>query len=99
MQKLLQNHALERSKFWVVSISFFNGKNGYGALVGLTFVKGTNVEQHFSFWGKKLENVVSGTCRFYVCKRYKCAEKGCETKRKREGTVPDLLEPFLIKND
>ena len=27
---------------------------------------------------KKLEKVVSGTCRSYVSKRYKCADKGCE---------------------
>ena len=48
---------------------------------------------------KRLEKVVSGTCRSYQRKRYKRAEKGCEQGPNREGTVADLLEPFLIKND
>ena len=38
--------------------------------------------------------MVSGTCRSYVDKRYKCAEKGCEQK---EGTIANFLEQFLIR--
>ena len=48
---------------------------------------------------KKREQLVSGTCRCYVSKRYKCAEEGCEKGPKREGTVADFLEPFLINSD
>ena len=75
-----------------------NGKNGHGALAGLTWVKGTSVDKVFESFFKKLQNMVSGTCRSYVSKRYKCPEEGCEKGQKREGTIADFLEPLLIEN-
>ena len=49
MQTLLQNHALEPSILFVYIIfSFFlMVKIGHGALVGLTYVKGTSVDTFF----------------------------------------------------
>ena len=47
-KQMLQDHALERSKFCFVRFSSRqNGKNSRGALVGLTQVKGTRVERFF----------------------------------------------------
>ena len=45
-QQLLQNHALERSTFYFVYVGFVRHtcKNGHGALVGPTPIKGTSVE-------------------------------------------------------
>ena len=39
---------------------------------------------------KKLENIVSGTCRSYVSSRYKCAETGHEKVAEGEdrGNIP-----------
>ena len=60
-------------------------KNCFLALVGITWVKGTSVIEketkkrgsgYYSFiFLKKLEKLFSGTCRYYVGKRYKCDEK------------------------
>ena len=52
-------------------------KNGDGALVGITWVKGTSVDIFFQVF-EKMQKMVSGTCRSCVNKRYKCAEKGTE---------------------
>ena len=51
-QHLLQNQAMERSNFYLFfrRVSFrHNIKNGHGALVGLTDVKGTSVDTLFFF--------------------------------------------------
>ena len=91
---------LEVSSF---PINFFlkNDKNCHGALIGLTMVKGTSVDKLFQVLGGEMQNMVSGTCRSYVCKRYKCAEK--KVKRGRAYAYPPLtfetiLEQISITN-
>ena len=74
---------VQRSSFFQLSFFLRNDKNGHGALVGLTVVKGTSVENSFNSQ-KSLENVVSDTCRSYVSKRYKCVDTGNEKRPKRE---------------
>ena len=44
-----------------------------------------------------MENVVSGTYRSYVCKRYKCAKKGCETRDVRTLTIAGFGTNFYHK--
>ena len=58
-------------------------KNDHDALVGLTWVKGTSVKNFFSFLKKRNGTNVSGICRSYICKRYKCAE----TCREQTGSL------------
>ena len=46
--------------------------------MGLTLVKGTGIP----FFKKELETVVSGTCRSYKRKKYKCADERVDKVRK-----------------
>ena len=61
-------------EFVILSL-FLDGKNGDGAQVGLTIVKATIVDIFFQFF-VKIGKMVSGSCRSYHSKRYKCEEKG-----------------------
>ena len=69
-KELLQNQALERSNFLSFYVEFVREhcKNCHGALVGLTNVKGTSVDNFFLSF-RKIRNTVSGDCRSYLCKR------------------------------
>ena len=62
-------------------------ENGHGALVGLTYVKVQVWRITFLFLTGKM---VSGICRSYICKRYKCA-KACR-EQTSSLTLPGL--PF-----
>ena len=45
-----------------------------------------------------METNVSGTCRSYKGKRYKCAEKGCETKVMHRQSFGAIYDQQSIKN-
>ena len=42
--------------------------------------------------------MASDTCRSYVNKKYKCAEKGCEKGPKREVTIAGLWSKMVKKS-
>ena len=52
------------------------------------------MDKSFFFFEKDLENMVSGTCRFYVSKRYKCAENN--VKRGCAYAYPPLPFGFIF---
>jgi len=49
MKNIIKKHTLERSKFSFHLFFLKNCKNNHGALVGITMVKGTSVDEFFYF--------------------------------------------------